>query len=282
MQESTNGTDPKERGRSLDANTAVLEQDSVTDAPATADSIASEADTELAAGAADHSASDPGRKPTSEGVADSAAAKPDTDTQATANSSAADPDTADSAANNSGTDSAEDRPLAGKAFRWLAPRRRWIIRIAVGAVALVLLAGSVTACILGWKLIDRDEVDSAARQAAETARAYAVTLTSIDSQHIDQNFTDVLNGATGEFKDTYSQSSNQLKSLLVQNNAVSKGTVVDSSIKSASKNRVEVMLFVDQEVTNSASPDPRIDRSRIVMTMERVGGRWLAGKVDMV
>ena len=79
----------------------------------------------------------------------------------------------------------------------------------------------------------------------------------------------------------YAQSSSQLKKLLVESKAESKGKVVDSSIKSASADRVEVMLFVDQEVTNAMSAEPRVDRSRIVMTMQRLGGRWLAGKVEM-
>ncbi|MGP3708901.1 hypothetical protein [Gordonia paraffinivorans] len=41
------------------------------------------------------------------------------------------------------------------------------------------------------------------------------------------------------------------------------------------------MLFVDQSITNTASPEPRVDRSRVVMTMEKVDGRWLASKVDL-
>ncbi|MFI6361257.1 hypothetical protein ACIBG0_00770 [Nocardia sp. NPDC050630] len=161
-------------------------------------------------------------------------------------------------------------------------RRRWVPRAVVGATAFVAVSASVLACVLGWKLHDRGQVDTAARQAASTAQTYAVTLTSIDSQNIDQNFAAVINGATGEFKDTYTQSSNQLKTLLVEHKALSKGRIVDSSIKSATKDRVQVMLFIDQEVTNSVSPDPRIDRSRMIMTMERVGERWLASKVDLV
>ncbi|WP_405137771.1 hypothetical protein [Nocardia sp. NBC_01388] len=160
-------------------------------------------------------------------------------------------------------------------------RRRWAVRIGAGAVAVLAVAATVTATFFGWKLHDREQTDAAARQASAVAQNYAVTLTSIDSQHIDQNFADVLAGATGEFKDMYAQSSDQLKTLLVQNKAVSKGRVVSASVKSASKDRVEVMLFVDQQVTNTASADPRLDRSRIIMTMERVGGHWLAGKVEM-
>ncbi|WP_327100695.1 hypothetical protein OIE68_19020 [Nocardia vinacea] len=176
---------------------------------------------------------------------------------------------------------ADDSPVSADA----APpfwRRRWVPRAAVGAITLVAVSASVLACVLGWKLHDRNEIDAAARQAASTAQTYAVTLTSIDSQNIDQNFAAVSSGATGEFKDTYTQSSNQLKALLVEHKAVSKGRIVDSSIKSATKDRVQVMLFIDQEVTNSVSPEPRIDRSRMVMTMQRVGERWLAGKVDLV
>ncbi len=160
-------------------------------------------------------------------------------------------------------------------------RRWWVVRAAIAVVAVIAVASSACAGILGVKLRNRDEIDAAARQASVTAQNYAVTLTSIDSQHIDQNFTEVLNGATGEFKDMYAQSSSQLKKLLVESKAVSKGKVVDSSIKSAAADKVEVMLFVDQEVTNAMSPEPRVDRSRIVMTMQRLGGRWLAGKVEM-
>ncbi|WP_153407168.1 Mce protein [Nocardia macrotermitis] len=135
--------------------------------------------------------------------------------------------------------------------------------------------------VFGWKLSNRDAVDTAAQQALSTAQTYAVTLTSIDSQHIDDDYTHVLDGATGDFKNMYSQSSAQLKKMLIDNKARSVGKVVDASVRSASTDQVVVMLFVDQEITNTVSPDPRIDRSRIIMTMRSVGGRWLASKVEM-
>lgn len=43
-----------------------------------------------------------------------------------------------------------------------------------------------------------------------------------------------------------------------------------------------VLLFVDQSVSNTISPQPRIDKSRIRMTMEKVSGRWLASKVELL
>ncbi|EUA41878.1 hypothetical protein I549_0036 [Mycobacterium avium subsp. avium 2285 (R)] len=106
-------------------------------------------------------------------------------------------------------------------------------------------------------------------------------LTSIDANQVDQNFAAVLGGATGEFKDTYTKASVQLRQLLIDNKATAHGTVVDSAIQSQSRNRVVVLLMVDQTVSNTVRPDGRVDRSRMKITMENVGGRWLASKVEL-
>jgi Mce-associated membrane protein len=113
------------------------------------------------------------------------------------------------------------------------------------------------------------------------ARTYAVTLTSVDSKDIDENFNQVLGGATGEFKDLYSQSAAQLRQILIDNKAVSKGIVVDAAVKSATRTKVDVLLFVDQSISNAVVNGPRIDRNRIEMTMELIDNHWLASHVDI-
>ena len=134
---------------------------------------------------------------------------------------------------------------------------------------------------LGWQVWQQREIAAASRDAQAAAVHYAQVLTSIDSNNVDQNFAEVLNGATGEFKDMYSQSSAQLRQLLVDNKATARGVVIDSAVKSASKDQVVVLMFVDQTVANSAAPDPRIDRSRVKMTMDKVDGVWRASKVEL-
>ncbi|WP_245717775.1 hypothetical protein [Nocardia miyunensis] len=176
---------------------------------------------------------------------------------------------------------AEETPGADEGNRPPLRSRRWVRWTGLATTAAVVVASLSAAVVFGWKLKEDRDVDSAADQAREAARQYAVTLTSVNSDHLDQDFTAVLNGATGEFKNMYSQSSAQLRQLLADNKATAHGTVVDAGIKSATKNRVEVLLFIDQTVTNTVTPDPRVDRSRVVMTMQRVGGRWLADKVDL-
>ncbi|SEA60628.1 MULTISPECIES: hypothetical protein [unclassified Mycobacterium] len=160
-------------------------------------------------------------------------------------------------------------------------RKRWLTRIGAGLAALLFLAAATAAGALGWEVIQQNNIAAAGKAASAAATAYATTLTTVDYQKIDQNFGQVLDGATGEFKNMYSQSSAQLRQLLIDNKAVSHGSVVDTAIKSATKDTVDVLVFVDQSITNSIVPQPRIDRSRISMTMQRIDGRWLAAKVDI-
>ena len=176
---------------------------------------------------------------------------------------------------------------AGRPMQMVTPTserarpRSWRRRLLVAAVALIFIAALAVSGVLGWMLWQEREVNRAGQHAQEAAVAYAQILTSIDSNKVDENFNQVLDGATGEFKDMYSQSSVQLRQLLIDNKASAHGVVVESAIQSASKDKVVVLLFVDQSVSNTNVPDPRIDRSRIKMTMEFVDGRWRASQVAL-
>jgi Mce-associated membrane protein len=162
-----------------------------------------------------------------------------------------------------------------------APRRRWLRYTLTSAAILVFIAALAAAGFFGWEYKQHQDVERASRAALQSAEHFAVILTSIDTGNVDQNFNEVVDGSTGEFKSMYSQSASQLRQLLIDNKAMSKGTVIDSAVKSASKTKVDVVMFIDQWITNAASPEPRMDRSRVTMTMELVDGRWLASNVEL-
>ncbi|OBB17727.1 hypothetical protein A5662_05690 [Mycobacteriaceae bacterium 1482268.1] len=172
------------------------------------------------------------------------------------------------------TDSAEDTDD-------IAVSRRWTKHLRTAAIMVIVVAAMAGVGFLGWTVWQQHQVTRAGEQAQQAAVAYAQVLTSIDAGNVDQNFNEVLNGATGEFKDMYSQATVELRQLLVDNKATAHGVVVESAVQSATPSKVVLLLFVDQSITNTNVPDPRIDRSRIKMTMEKVDGRWRASKVEL-
>ncbi|ANO03908.1 hypothetical protein [Mycobacteroides immunogenum] len=180
------------------------------------------------------------------------------------------------------------------------------LRIVFASVMIGVAVIALCACgFLGWKLAhdgpilaaqrdtvgrERAEFDRDRRvgeyrdQAREAAEATAVTMTSIDSGNIDESFAKILASSTGEFKDEFGKSSVQLRQLLIDNQATAVGKVVASAVQSdtigESEQKVVVLLMVDQSISNKARPDPRIDKSRMKMTMQLVDGHWLAGKLE--
>lgn len=155
--------------------------------------------------------------------------------------------------------------------------RGLLVPVLIGA----LLAALAGAGFFGWKFWQQHQLDQAREAAQRSAVSYAQVLTSVDSNNVDDNFKQVLDGATGEFKDMYSKSSVELRQLLIENKATAHGVVVESAVQEASKDRAVVLLFIDQSVANTKLPDPRIDRSRMKMTLEKVDGSWRASKVEL-
>ncbi|WP_193044412.1 DUF3329 domain-containing protein [Mycolicibacterium baixiangningiae] len=209
---------------------------------------------------------DTGEKPDAADTAEKSAAPAEASPETSAEAEAEPDDDGDGGGGSDGVETA---------------RRGWrhpVLRGAVVAVCVVLLAATG---FLGWQLWQERQIAQAGEQARQAAADYAKILTSIDSAKVDENFDAVLDGATGGFKDMYSQSSTQLRQLLIDSKATANGVVLDSAVQSATKEKAVVLLFVDQSVSNTNVPDPRIDRSRIKMTMEYVDGRWRASKVEL-
>ncbi|WP_078281441.1 hypothetical protein [Mycobacteroides franklinii] len=181
-----------------------------------------------------------------------------------------------------------------------APRAaRWATVTII--VAAVVTAFAVAGCgLLGWKLVadrratpdlsgewrttlirDR-EVHEAGRQAQDASADFILALTNVDYRDLDRQRSAVLEKSTGHFKKTYENSSAQLRQVLAENKSKAEGKVTASAIQSESVDKVVVLLFVDQSVSNVAVPDPRQDKSRVKIAMEKVDGRWLASDVELI
>jgi Mce-associated membrane protein len=177
----------------------------------------------------------------------------------------------------SSVDTASD---GGCTERGTRRRRRTPIRWLAAATVVAVLA---VAGYGGWLLFERHQRDVAAQQALAAAEKFVVMLTTVDSNAIDKHVADVLDGSTGEFNDQYAKStSGQHRQAIVDSKVTTHGRVVESAVKFATPNRVQVVLMVDQSVSSLATPEPQLDRSRIKMTMQKVDGRWLVSQVELL
>lgn len=178
---------------------------------------------------------------------------------------------------NSATETPPDPPPKAESGGHRISFRRRLAAV----VSVVVLAGAGYG---GWLLYQHHETDIAGAQALAAAEKYVLTLTNFDSIHPDpaeeKDMDYLLDGATGEYKDMYAKSQAKLLKLQVEKKAAGRGTLVDSAVKSAGKDKAVVVLFVDQSVTNTDQPDPQLDRSRIRATMYKVDGRWLVGYLE--
>lgn len=190
---------------------------------------------------------------------------------------------ASSAASSStevGTPDSGVRPRTTKGrFR----RSLWALRrppiLATTLVVLLLAAGLG---YTGTQLWQRNAQDSARESAIASAREYALALTTYDHRDLEGNFRTVTDNSAPSFARQYKQVSDGLTQLIQQYQATSRGNVLNQGVVQAGKDRAVLVLFVDQSITNTNNPQPRVDRTRMQMTLTRPADRWLIEDVRLV
>ncbi|OHT85088.1 hypothetical protein [Mycobacteroides saopaulense] len=162
-----------------------------------------------------------------------------------------------------------------------SPKRMQGRHWALTAAAVVVIAIAAGTAVIGRLYEEQRTEERSSREALAAAQEFANVMINVDSTKLDESSSNTLDRSTGDFKKKYSESSTTLRQVMIENKAKATGVVVDSAVKSATADKVEVLLFIDQAVSNVAIPDARMDRSRVQITMEKVDGRWLASDVEL-
>ncbi|GAA4713242.1 hypothetical protein [Phytohabitans rumicis] len=144
--------------------------------------------------------------------------------------------------------------------------------IPVLAVAAALAAGAAGA---GWYAHHRaDQRETAVRQSLAAANPAAKAIFSYDYRTFD---TSVANGrlfVTGSFADEYAQTTAALKATATKEQAVVLAEVSATGVVSASGDRVELLLYLNQYRRNINTAGEKVDQNRVVLTMVPVNGEW--------
>jgi Mce-associated membrane protein len=71
-----------------------------------------------------------------------------------------------------------------------------------------------------------------------------------------------------------SQLATELGPQLQQTRAVATATTRSAGVVRSDLDKAVVLVIVDQSVTNTKTPSPRVERSRMELTLLRQGGVW--------
>lgn len=151
-------------------------------------------------------------------------------------------------------------------------------------VLLVLCV--VAAAVLGGLLLQRqgrEATESARTAAISAARAAASDILGYDYRSVEASIRRARASTTGAFRTEYDKTAKTLLPQSKQLKAIVQATVGSAAAIDTRRDRVVVLLFVDQatvkQVPGEKTPTTRIDQSRVRLTMTRVDGRWLVSEL---
>ena len=176
------------------------------------------------------------------------------------------------------------RPSRGNRLRRQAER---LSTLSIAALANILVIAILAAGLIFTivRLSSENSTDSMRSSALAAARTYGVYLSSYDYKNLNgpgSPWAEVDSHATPKFRKAFTQTSGDLAKLLTQYDATAKGKVVDAGLSSLHGSKAVVLLFIDQEVTNTVQkPNTVIQPLRVRVTLVNQGGRWLIDNLEV-
>ena len=155
------------------------------------------------------------------------------------------------------------------------------LRLAVVATVAVLgVLAAALAAVAAQHVSHRHELDSARENAVAAATSGIATVLSYDYRHLAGDFKRAEALLTPAFRKNYdTTTASAVEPLAAKYKARSSAEVTAAGTVSTGVDRVVVLVFVAQTVTNSQLAAPRLDRSRINVTLVRSGSRWLIARI---
>jgi Mce-associated membrane protein len=147
------------------------------------------------------------------------------------------------------------------------------IRLRYALVIAILVAGALAG--IAWYDADRaDRRTAAGDDALVAATAATAALFSYDYRSFDTSVTNGKQFATGAFADEYAETTAGLRASVEKEQAVVRAEVSAAGVVTATPDRVEVLLYVNQYRRNVNITGEKVDQNRVVLTLVPVNGQW--------
>ncbi|MGC5019281.1 hypothetical protein [Micromonospora sp. DT47] len=155
----------------------------------------------------------------------------------------------------------------------------------IGLVPALVVAIVLTAAVasLGWWGDHRaKQRDTAVRQALATAPAAAKAIFSYDYRTFDDSVANGRTFATGPFGAEYAQTTSALKQTAAKQQAVVAAEVSATGVVTATAERVELLVYLNQYRRNVNTAGEKVDQNRVVLTLVPVDGEWKVAKATAI
>ena len=170
-------------------------------------------------------------------------------------------------------------PEAGWWRKLLGPGRFTVL------VVILLLAAAAAYLGIRAVTLSRQATALAAErsEALSDAARYAVDLTTYDYRDLNAEFTTIAAESTPGYAAQYQSASTAKAGQLRADHSVSRGTVVTVGLERETPGRsADVLVLVNQSITNTSTPSPQLERSELRITLTRSGDRWLIGDLVLL
>jgi len=163
-------------------------------------------------------------------------------------------------------------------------RLRWAM---IGAItlAVLLLASAALAVTLYFTSYRPAQLTDAAAQATvlDVAKSGAVAILSYSPETLESDLSDAKSRLTGDFLDYYIDFTDEAVRPAVQTKQVSTtANVARGAVTEMHANTAKVLLFINQATTSETLTTPSVAQSSILVTLDRVNGKWLISGFDPI
>lgn len=152
--------------------------------------------------------------------------------------------------------------------------------LVVGSVMLVALGA--TAGWLGYQTFTAQHVNAERNAYVQAARQAALNLTTIDYTHAEADVQRVIDSATGEFRDGFSERAQPFIDTVKRAQSRSVGTITEAGLESMHDGQAQAIVAVSVTTKNVTGAEEAPKAWRMRLGMETVGDSVKVSQVEFV
>lgn len=178
-------------------------------------------------------------------------------------------------ANDAGTAVRVAEPEQRQRQRHRLPRQsthhspRTVLSWALVVMVVTVIALGAVSGYLGYQLIRQDRADDQRNLFIQVAKQGALNLTTIDWQTAEADVARILDAATGQFYDDFSQRSQPFIDVVKQAQSKSQGTITEAGVESEADDAAQVLVAVTVNTSNVGAEEQQPRRWKMRVTVQK-------------